>query len=124
MMSSRKRYFQYLAAQRFYEEATGDYGFYQEDPYEFTEAELRMEAAFRCWLREIDLQDCPPMLPLDAALRGMADAWDWLYGPYEWWAWPVISTCARCSRNDDVCADCHSMLRYCFLSEGWWDHQT
>ena len=76
MMSSRKRYFQYLAAQRFYEEATGDYGFYQEDPYEFSECELRMEAAFRCWLREIDVQQCPQMLPLDAALRGMADAWD------------------------------------------------
>ena len=41
MMSSRKRYLQYLAAQRFYEEATGDYGLYQEDAYEFTEAELR-----------------------------------------------------------------------------------
>ena len=106
MMSSRKRYFQYLAAQRFYEEATGDNGFYQEDAYEFTEAELRMEAAFRCWLREIDLQDCPPMLPMDAALRGMADAWDWLYGPYVW-------------TTDDVCADCHSLLRYCILSDGW-----
>ena len=79
-MSSRKRYFQYLAAQRFYEEATGDYGFYQEDAYEFTECELRMEAAFRCWLREIDVQQCPQMLPLDAALRGKADAWDWVYG--------------------------------------------
>ena len=119
MMSSRKRYFQYLAAQRFYEEHTGDYGFYQEDAYEFSEWELRMEAAFRCWLREIDVQQCPPMLPLDAALRGMADAWDWLYGPYVWWAWPVISSCARCSRCDDVCADCHSMLRFCYLSEGW-----
>ena len=56
MMSSRQRYFQYLAAQRLYEEATRDYGFYQEDAYEFTEAELRIEAAFRCWLREIDVQ--------------------------------------------------------------------
>ena len=41
MMSSRKRYLQYLAAQRFYEEATGDFAFYQEDPSSFTEAELR-----------------------------------------------------------------------------------
>ena len=48
MMSSRKRYLQYLAAQRFYEEATGDFAFYQEDPSSFTEAELREEAAFRC----------------------------------------------------------------------------
>ena len=59
MMSSRKRYLQYLAAQRFYEEATGDFGFYQEDAYAFTEAELREEAAVRCWLREIDIHDCP-----------------------------------------------------------------
>ena len=94
-MSSRKRYLQYLAAQRFYEEATGDFGFYQEDAHAFTEAELREEAAFRCWLREIDIHDCPLMLPSNAALRGMADAWDWLYGPLTWWSWPVLSTCQR-----------------------------
>ena len=120
MISSRKRYVQHLAAQRFYEEATGDYGFYQEDAYEFTEAELREEAAFRCWLREIDLHDCPLMLPSNAALRGLADAWDWLYGPLLWWSWPVLSTCARCSRNADMlCADCQCLLRYCFMSEAW-----
>ena len=61
MMSSRKRHLQYLAAQRFYEEATGDFAFYQEDPSLFTEAELREEAAFRCWLREIDADNCPLM---------------------------------------------------------------
>ena len=124
MMSSRKRYLQYLAAQRFYEEATGDFGFHQEDAHLFTEAELREEAAFRCWLREIDLQHCPPQLPLGAALRGLADGYDWLYGPYVWWTWPVISTCAHCSRRDDVCADCHSLLRYCLMSEAWWEHET
>ena len=63
MMSSRKRYLQYLAAQRFYEEATGDFAFYHEDPSSFTDAELRQEAAFRCWLREIDPHNCPLMLP-------------------------------------------------------------
>ena len=120
MMSSRKRYLQYLAAQRFYEEATGDFAFYQEDPSFFTEAELREEAAFRCWLREIDLHDCPPMLPSDAALRGLADAWDWLYGPLTWWSWPVWSSCKRCSKGADMlCEDCESLLRYCAMSEAW-----
>ena len=121
MMTSRKRYVQYLAAQRFYEESTGDYGFHQEEPYDFSEAELRMEAAFRCWLHTIDLQNCPNTLPMGAALRGMADAWDWLYGPYQWWAWPVLSTCNECN-CDQVCANCHSMLRFCYLSDEWWNH--
>ena len=85
------------------------------------EAELRMEAAFRCWLHTIDLQNCPNTLPMDAALRGMADAWDWLHGPYQWWSWPVLSTCNQCS-PDHVCANCHSMLRYCYLSDEWWNH--
>ena len=122
MMASRRRYVQYLAAQRFYEEATGDYGFHQDTPYDFTENELRMEAAFRCWLHTVDLEACPGMLPMDAALRGLADAWDWLYGPYAWWTWPVLSMC-RCSA-DDVCDDCHSLLRYCYLSDAWREHQT
>ena len=120
-MTSRKRYVQYLAAQRFYEEASGDYGFHQEPPYDFSEAELRIEAEFRCWLHTIDLQNCPNTLPMGAALRGMADAWDWLHGPYQWWAWPVLSTCNQCS-PDHVCANCHSMLRYCYLSDEWWNH--
>ena len=120
MMSSRKRYLQYLAAQRFYEEATGDFAFYQEDPSTFTEGELREEAAFRCWLREIDTENCPLMLPSGAALRGMADAWDWLYGPYTWWAWPVWSSCKRCSKGAEIlCEDCESYMRFCAMSEAW-----
>ena len=120
MMSSRKRYLQYLAAQRFYEEATGDFAFCQEDPSSFTEAELREEAALRCWLREIDTENCPLMLPSGAALRGMADAWDWLYGPYTWWSWPVWSSCRRCSKGAErLCEDCESYMRFCAMSEAW-----
>ena len=37
MLESRERYLQYLAAQRFYEEASGDFTFYQEDPSYLTE---------------------------------------------------------------------------------------
>ena len=57
MHQSRQRYLQYLAAQRFYEEESGDFTFYQEEPSDCTEKELREEAAFRCWLRQIDPQD-------------------------------------------------------------------
>ena len=122
LASSRKRYLQYLATQRFYEEATGDFTFYQEDPSDFTEEELREEAAFRCWLREIDPHNCPSALPSSAALRGIADAYDWLYGEYAWWAWPVWSSCKRCSKAPVVlCADCESYMRYCAMSEGWAD---
>ena len=83
MLESRERYLQYLAALRFYEEASGDFTFYQEEPSYFTEEELREEAAFRCWLREID--DCSPTLPSSATLRAMADAYDWEYGEHVWW---------------------------------------
>ena len=47
MLESQERYFQYLAAKRFYEEASGDFTFYQEDPSDFTEDELREEALLR-----------------------------------------------------------------------------
>ena len=120
MLASRKRYLQYLAAQRFYEEATGDYAFSQNDPSDFTENELREEAAFRCWLREIDHHNCPTELPSSAALRNIADQFDWFYGEYAWWAWPVWSSCNLCSKAPvALCADCESYMRYCALSEGW-----
>ena len=63
MLQSQQRYLQYLAAQRFYKEASGDFTFYEEEPSYFTEKELREEAAFRCWLREIDPRDYPSALP-------------------------------------------------------------
>ncbi len=120
MLSSRKRYLQYLAAQRFYKEAMGDFAFYQDDPSDFTEEELREEAAIRCWLREIDPHTCPAEMPSSAALRGIADAYDWLYGEYAWWTWPVWSSCKLCSKALVApCADCQSYMRYCALSDGW-----
>ena len=82
MLQSQQRYLQYLAAQRFYEEATGDLMFYEEEPSFFTEMELREEAAFRCWLREVDPRDCPAALPSSTALQAMADSHDWQYGGY------------------------------------------
>ena len=121
MLESRERYLQYLAALRFYEEASGDFTFYQEEPSYFTEEELREEAAFRCWLREID--NCPTMLPSSATLHAMADAYDWEYGEHLWWSWPVWSSCVNCRDIEApvMCADCSSYARYCAMSEGWTD---
>ena len=121
MLESRERYLQYLAALRFYEEASGDFTFYQEEPSSFTEEELREEAAFRCWLREIDI--CPTTLPPSATLRVMADAYDWEYGEFVWWTWPVWSSCDVCRGEEApvMCADCWSYARFCAMSEGWAD---
>ena len=123
MLESRARYLQYLAAQRFYEEASGDFTFFQEDPSHFTENELRGEAAFRCWFREIDPHDYPSALPSSATLFAMAESYDWHYGEYAWWAWPVWSTCEEHCTDAAVllCADCESYMRYCALSEAWTD---
>ena len=84
MHQSQQRYLQYLAAQRFYEEASGDFTLYEEEPGDFTEKELREEAAFRCWLREIDPQDYPAALPSSTTLHAMANSYDWQYGEYAW----------------------------------------
>ena len=89
MLQSRQRYLQYLAAQRFYEEASGDFMFYEEEPSYFTEKELREEAAFCCWLRETDPHDYTAALPSSATLHVMGDSYDWKYGEYAWWAWPI-----------------------------------
>ena len=122
MLESRARHLQYLAAQRFYEEASGDFTFFQEDPSYFTEEELLEEAAFRCWLREIDPHDCPSTLPSSATLRAMADSFDWEYGEFAWWTWPIWSSCEEHCHSEEtpvLCADRSSYTRYCAMSEGW-----
>ena len=117
MLGSQERFLQYLAAQRFYEEASGDFTFYQDPPSDFTEQELREEAALRCWLRELDPSVGAAALPSSSALRAMADAYDWQYGEHAWWAWPVWSSCQHCAEATMVCACCESYLRYCAMSE-------
>ena len=119
MLESLERYLQYLAALPFYKEATGDFTFYQEEPGSFTEDELREEAAFRCWLREIHVY--PASLPPSATLRVMADAYDWEYGEYVWWTWPIWSSCDVCRETPVMCAECCSYARFCTISEGWAD---
>ena len=53
----------------------------------------------------------------------MAESYDWHYGEYAWWAWPVWSTCEEHCTDAAVllCADCESYMRYCALSEAWTD---
>ena len=109
MHQLQQRYLQYLAAQRFHKGESED----------FAEEELREEAAFRCWLREIDPQDHPE-LPSSNTLHTMANSYDWEHGEFIWWSWPVWSTCALCQlREAQLCAQCESYMRYCSLSEGW-----
>ena len=110
MCQFQQLYLQHLAAQGFYEESSDD----------FTEDELREQAAFRCWLLDgVRLQDSTA-LPSSIALRAMADAFDWEHGELYWWAWPVWSTCALCQPlGAPLCAQCNSYLRYCALSDGW-----
>ena len=124
MLESRDRFLQWLAAQRFYEEASGDFTFFQEEPSNFTEDELREEAAFRCWLREVDARDCQT-LPSSTTLHVIADAYDWLYGEHVWWSWPIWSSCEHCSRAAcapvALCVDCQSYMHYCVMSQGWAD---
>ena len=96
--------------------------FYEEEPSDFTEKELREEAAFRCWLREIDPHDYPAALPSSTTLYAMANSYDRQYGEYAWWAWPVWSSCEHChSKEAPMCADCESYMRYCVMSKGWTD---
>ena len=101
MHQARQRYLQYLAAQRFDEEASGDFTVYEEKPSDFTEKELREEAAFRCWLREIDTHGYPAALPSSITLHTMANC--------------------SCHSNEApiLRIDCESYVQYCAMSEGW-----
>ena len=110
----QRRYLQYLAARVFATES-------QETGADFTEEELREEAAFRCWLAEADVLGCA--LPSSFALHGLADWFDWQYGEHAWWSWPIWSTCDLCCQcGAPLCAQCESYTRHCSLSEGWSDH--
>ena len=121
MHQLQHRYLQQLAAQLFYEEQTGDFTFYREEPGDFTEAELREEPAFRCWLRLIEPQHYPAALPSSTFLSALANSFDWQYSPHAWWAWPVWSTCAHCQLREApmLCAECEYYMRCRTLSEGW-----
>ena len=107
----QKRYLQHIAARVFDEEAPNDY----------TEEELREEAAFRCWL--VEAEAAGPdwnALPSSFALRALADWYDYEFGEFTWWTYPMWNTCALCYPcGKPVCAQCECYMRHCALSEGW-----
>ena len=58
--------------------------------YDFTESELREEAALRSWVRGLDLsQEAPRRLPEGNELRRLANLWDIEFGAHAWWTWPA-----------------------------------
>ena len=122
MHQSQHRYLQHLSAQRFYEEESGDFTFYREEPSDFTEEELREEAAFRCWLRQIEPQDYPSGVTVEHHSGRAGQLYDWQHGEYVWWTWPVWSSCEHChNKQAPMCLDCETYMQYCALSEGWTD---
>ena len=109
----QKRYLQYLAARVFTAEL-------QDTSADFTEQELREEAALRCWLAEADVLGSA--LPSSFALRALADWYDWQYGEFTWWSWAAWGTCEFCQPCGALmCAQCESYMLHCALSAG---HQS
>lgn len=71
--------------------------------------DLRREAAFRCWLRQLDPEKEPPQaLPSEElVLDGLALDFDYAYGVDSWWTYPSWSTCELCQeRKGPFCASC------------------
>ena len=81
----------------------------------FTYSDVRLEAAFRAWLRELDLRLSPPTsLPSETVLGGMAALYDCHYGVDIWWTWPIWSSCSRCSVSGFVnCPECRRLAGFC-----------
>jgi hypothetical protein len=107
----QRRYLQYLAARVFAAEL-------QDTAADFTEEELREEAALRCWLAEANVLGSA--LPSSSALRALANWYDWQYGEFAWWGFPIYSTCDFCQPcGAPLCTQCESYMLHCALSEGW-----
>ena len=103
----QKRYLQYLAARVFAAES-------QDTAADFTEEELREEAAFRTWLAEADVLGSA--LPSSFALRALADWYDYYYGEFSLWGWPIYSTCDLCRQcGAPLCASCQAYTLHCAL---------
>ena len=81
-------------------------------------SELRLEAAFRAWLRAVSLRAEPPTsLPDETLLSAMANDLDHAYGDDLWWQWPTWSTCCRCYESESAgCADCAHLAAFCWLA--------
>ena len=87
----------------------------------FTTEELRREAAFHCWLQELDLQQPPPhTLPGNSTLDHLAAQFDDAYGELDWWDWGIWSSCRMCARTSCIsCNECIKYAKFCLLSDEW-----
>ena len=76
--------------------------------------EMRLEAAFRAWILELDRTDDPPTsLPSETSLTAIAADHDRRFGPDTWWTRPIWSSCWKCSLQQEVsCAACRKLSRF------------
>jgi hypothetical protein len=113
-----QRWPQRLANRGFWEADTG------ECAVPFDEGDIRREAAFRCWLRQLEMDVPPPTcLPDERELDRLALQWDGEYGADAWWSWPTWSTCPVCAERQCVsCPDCRQLAAFTNLS--WHYTQT
>ncbi len=97
-----------------------DYSFWQalEDSWSVLPSEVRLEAAFRTWLRELNVRGAPPRaLPDESALVSLANSLDLTYGEDEWWQWAIWSSCARCREQEQAaCTECAQLVSFCSLA--------
>uniref|UniRef100_A0A6C0C0F8 Uncharacterized protein n=1 Tax=viral metagenome TaxID=1070528 RepID=A0A6C0C0F8_9ZZZZ len=79
--------------------------------------ELRMEAALRVWVRQLDTKKNPPScMPDDAALKCFGHDLDGKYGIDEWWEWPAWSTCQQCNHSEaTLCSECQQLMKFTTL---------
>lgn len=92
----------------------------------FTYAEIRLEAAFRAWLRTVDVEaPAPESLPDESRLHFLAAGWDCEYGEETWWDWSVWSSCETCAERGFVgCQSCRELTGFMELAlpgEQAWD---
>ena len=109
---SHHRWLQRLANHSFWDTDPGDGSCPSEGN------DVRLEAAFRCWLRCLDVDAQPPdALPDESELGILANRWDTHYGEDAWWAWATWSSCHDCHGKARLgCAECAHL--YAFAGEG------
>jgi len=84
----------------------------------FTYEDIRLEAAFRAWLRTVDVEaPAPKSLPDESRLPSLAAGWDCEYGEETWWDWSVWSSCETCAERGFVgCWSCRELTRFMELA--------
>ena len=79
----------------------------------FSWVEKRQEAAFRVWLRNVDLTALPTSLPTESELNQLALVCDYEHGDDCWCAWPIWSSCQRCAEKEYCeCSECRRLAAF------------